>query len=145
MWIKYVVIVIWLRMSYNRLLKECFVIHAMLTGSKYWEKIAFKKIFILWLIFFSLSQRETGGLMRPDIISKSNRPGSSKDDYRVNSFGVNNSREAKNFQKSLRKPPKGIYLNYEELVNLVEVDSDQTFDMLNKKLYCLKKEVLFLI
>lgn len=96
-----------------------------LTGTAVANKFVSKKIFhLLKLIIQCFNDNESG-------------------DPRGNSFGTNNSREAKNFQKSLRKPPKGIYLNYEELVNLVEVDSDQTFDMLNKKLYCLKKEVYF--
>jgi hypothetical protein len=53
---------------------------------------------------------------------------------------INSSREARNFQKSLRKPPKGIYLNYEELSSLVDSDVDQ-FDSLSKRLSCLKKEI----
>lgn len=52
-----------------------------------------------------------------------------------------NAKEARNFQKSLRKPPKGIYLNYEELVNLAEFDHNITFEMLDKRLNSLKKEV----
>ncbi len=51
------------------------------------------------------------------------------------------AKEAKNFQKSLRKPPKGIYLNYEELINLAEFDYNITFEMLDKKVVSLKKEV----
>jgi hypothetical protein len=55
------------------------------------------------------------------------------------------SKEAKNFHKTLRKPPKGIYLNYDELLNLAESDADQIFDTLNRRLVSLKKEVtLFL-
>lgn len=53
-----------------------------------------------------------------------------------------NAKEARNFQKSLRKPPKGIYLNYDELVNLAEFDYNFTFDTLDKKLFSLKQEVL---
>jgi REST corepressor 1 len=52
------------------------------------------------------------------------------------------AKEAKNFQKSLRKPPKGIYLNYEELIHLAKFDYNITFDMLDKKLISLKKEVI---
>lgn len=52
-----------------------------------------------------------------------------------------NAKEARNFQKSLRKPPKGIYLNYDELVNLAEFDYNFTFDTLDKKLFSLKQEV----
>ena len=52
-----------------------------------------------------------------------------------------NTKEAKNFQKNLRKPPKGIYLNCDELVDLAKIDSKYTFDMLNKRLFSLKKEV----
>ena len=53
----------------------------------------------------------------------------------------NMSKEAKNFQKSLRKPPKGIYLNYNELINLADSDSDLIFETLNKKIASLKEEV----
>ena len=53
----------------------------------------------------------------------------------------NMSKEAKNFHKTLRKPPKGIYLNYDELLNLAESDTDQIFDTLNRRLVSLKKEV----
>ena len=63
----------------------------------------------------------------------------------VNSSGSNDhrniSKEAKNYHKSLRKPPKGIYLNYEELVNLAKVGSYEIFDVLDKKVVSLKKEV----
>jgi len=41
----------------------------------------------------------------------------------------------------LRKPPKGIYLNYDELVNLAEFDYNFTFETLDKKLISLKQEV----
>lgn len=57
----------------------------------------------------------------------------------------NMSKDAKNFHKTLRKPPKGIYLNYDELLNLAESDTDQIFDTLNRRLVFLKKEVCFFI
>lgn len=56
------------------------------------------------------------------------------------------SRDAKNFHKSLRKPPKGVYLNYDELVELAQVDNDKIFEQLNRRLISLKQqvEILFL-
>jgi hypothetical protein len=61
----------------------------------------------------------------------------------INSNNNNSAKEARNYFKSLRKPPKGIYLNYEELVNLAETDSTQIFDNLNRQLLKLKKEIQF--
>lgn len=52
-----------------------------------------------------------------------------------------NQEQAKNFHKTLRKPPKGIYLNYDELLSLAESDDDQIFELLNRRLLFLKKEV----
>ena len=46
-----------------------------------------------------------------------------------------------NFHKTLRKPPKGIYLNYEELLNLAQSETNETFDVLNRRLNSLKQEV----
>ena len=47
-----------------------------------------------------------------------------------------------NFHKTLRKPPKGIYLNYEELLSLAQNETNETFDVLNRRLNSLKKEVI---
>lgn len=54
---------------------------------------------------------------------------------------VNNlSKEARNFQKSLRKPPKGIFLDLNELIELAQSDTDKMFDQLDKKIYFLKTQ-----
>ena len=45
------------------------------------------------------------------------------------------------FHKSLRKLPKGIYLNCEELLSLAKTDNDQMFDSLSVKLKARKEEV----
>lgn len=59
----------------------------------------------------------------------------------ISSTNPNNiSREARNFHKSLRKPPKGIYLNYEELMDLVQVGSDKVFEELKRKKLILRKQ-----
>jgi hypothetical protein len=56
--------------------------------------------------------------------------------------GVNSiSKEARNFHKSLRKPPKGIYLNHDELVELGQSDCEKMFDQYDKKIFFLKKQV----
>ena len=47
-----------------------------------------------------------------------------------------------NFHKTLRKPPKGIYLNYEDLLNLAKTESNEAFEILNRRLNSLKKEVI---
>lgn len=51
------------------------------------------------------------------------------------------SKEAKNFHKSLRKPPKGIYLNYNELMDLVTLGPDTVFEELQRKNTVLRREV----
>ena len=51
------------------------------------------------------------------------------------------SRDARNFHKSLRKPPKGIYLNYDELMDLVQVGSDKVFEDLKRKNVIYRKQV----
>ncbi|RNA45018.1 REST corepressor 3-like isoform X2 [Brachionus plicatilis] len=50
------------------------------------------------------------------------------------------SKEAKNFHKSLRKPPKGIYLNYDELMDLVKTGPDTVFEELQRKNTILRRE-----
>ncbi|CAF0761791.1 unnamed protein product [Brachionus calyciflorus] len=45
----------------------------------------------------------------------------------------NISTQAKNFHKSLRKPPKGIYLNYDELIDLVQAGAQNVFEELKRK------------
>ena len=65
-------------------------------------------------------------------------------DYKENDLQdkrAQNVKEARNFLKTQRKPPKGIYLNIQEIVNLAEFDFNITFDMLDKRLFNLKKEV----
>lgn len=52
------------------------------------------------------------------------------------------SKEAKNFHKSLRKPPKGIYLNYDELMDIVKVGPDTVFEELQRKNTILRREVI---
>ena len=52
------------------------------------------------------------------------------------------SKDAKSFHKSLRKPPKGIYLNYEELVELAKDDTRKVFNQLNRRISALKKQVI---
>jgi hypothetical protein len=114
--------------------------------------------------------RNTGGLMRPDNIAtfgvsanqiyagngqiRGNLLNRHYNNIDVNNINNNNGSEeplssshrtnlinSRNFYKSLRKPPKGIYLNYDELVNLAEVDTNHIYDQLNRKLTYLKKEV----
>ncbi len=106
--------------------------------------------------------RSTSGLMRPDsLVVSSETKNSISNNLSTDKFGnsyvsqeqniekefinkrVHNTKEAKNFQKSLRKPPKGIFLNYDELVSLCDYDQNLTFDMLDKKLLDLKREVCF--
>lgn len=94
--------------------------------------------------------KNTSGLMRPDNLNtmtdrfdqqiKLSKMNNDQVDTDHNKR-TENAKEARNFQKSLRKPPKGIYLNYEELVNLAEFDHNITFEMLDKRLNSLKKEV----
>lgn len=55
------------------------------------------------------------------------------------------SKDAKSFQKSLRKSPKGIYMNYEELVELVQGDNKKIFNQLIRRINSLKKQVTFLL
>jgi hypothetical protein len=50
------------------------------------------------------------------------------------------SKEARNFQKSLRKAPKGTHLDLEELVTLAETDSDKLFYQQDKNIEFLKKQ-----
>lgn len=86
--------------------------------------------------------KNTSGLMRPDNLNIVNGTLSSdQSDTDLFNKKAQNAKEARNFQKSLRKPPKGIYLNYDELVNLAEFDSNIIFDMLDKRLFSLKQEV----
>lgn len=51
------------------------------------------------------------------------------------------SKDAKSFQKSLRKPPNGVYLNYDELVELVQTDYHKIFNQLNRRYTHLSKMV----
>lgn len=86
--------------------------------------------------------KNTSGLMRPDNLNIINGAlNSDQSDNDLFNKRTQNAKEARNFQKSLRKPPKGIYLNYDELVNLAEFDSNIIFDMLDKRLFSLKQEV----
>jgi hypothetical protein len=66
---------------------------------------------------------------------------SNNNDEPLSSNSRANLVNSRNFFKSLRKPPKGIYLNYDELVNLAEVDTNHIYDQLNRKLAYLKKEI----
>ena len=51
------------------------------------------------------------------------------------------AKEAKNFHKVLRKPPKGIYLNYDDLIGMAESEGEQeAFQELTSQLYFYKKE-----
>lgn len=43
--------------------------------------------------------------------------------------------------KSIRKPPKGIYLNYAELINLTELDQQDTFSRLDNTIMSYKKNI----
>ena len=98
--------------------------------------------------------------MRPDQLSKisvsTNQNGSNYFHNKTNRYlnnansnveqpGTNTSTNistiAKNFHKTLRKPPKGIYLNYEDLLNLAQTESNEAFEILNRRLNSLKKEV----
>lgn len=58
-----------------------------------------------------------------------------------NSGQVSLSKDAKNFHKSLRKPPKGIYLNYEELIELLQCNNRKIFNQLTRRVDALKKQV----
>lgn len=51
------------------------------------------------------------------------------------------SKDAKNFHKSLRQPPKGIFLNYEELIELLQNNNRKIFNQLNRRIDSLKKQV----
>lgn len=87
--------------------------------------------------------RNTGGLMRPDhLINKQRLNDNSSSHYKSNRL-VNNTDQdkMKNFHKVLRKPPKGIYLNYDELVSMADSNNDQIFEVLNRRLLSLKKKV----
>jgi hypothetical protein len=53
----------------------------------------------------------------------------------------NHSKDAKSFHKSLRKAPKGIYLNYDELTELAQNDNKYIFEQLNLRINFLKKQV----
>ena len=106
-------------------------------------------------------ERNTGGLMRPDQLSKMNisnnqngnnylhnktnrylNNANSNGEQAVTNTSTNVSAIAKNnFHKTLRKPPKGIYLNYEDLLNLAQTESNEAFEILNRRLASLKKEV----
>ena len=99
-------------------------------------------------------KRNTGGLMRPDHVpNKGNNNHATKINRFLNnasdsngalttSANQNKQETAKNFHKTLRKAPKGIYLNVDELVSLAESgDNDEIFDGLNRRLLFLKKEV----
>lgn len=100
--------------------------------------------------------KSTSGLMRPDGLNfdtvnllnisnyKTGKIGFLGSDYKENDLQdkrAQNVKEARNFLKTQRKPPKGIYLNIQEIVNLAEFDFNITFDMLDKRLFNLKKEV----
>ena len=52
------------------------------------------------------------------------------------------SKDAKNFHKSLRKPPKGIFLNYEELIELLQTNNKKIFNQLTRRVDSLKKQVV---
>lgn len=51
------------------------------------------------------------------------------------------SKDAKNFHKSLRQPPKGIFLSYEELIELLQNNNRKIFNQLNRRIDSLKKQV----
>ena len=108
--------------------------------------------------------KESGGLMRPEsVVGKINNQTNNFNCLQNNSIKTNRfltinningttansngtesgnsiSKEARNFQKSLRKPPKGIFLDYDELVELAETDTDKLFDQMDKKIFFLKKQ-----
>lgn len=106
--------------------------------------------------------------MRPDhLLNKSNNQSHNPNHLQNNSFktnryltilntsgtinsetnNINNgnslSREARNFHKSLRKPPKGIFLNYEELLDLVNTGSSKVFENLDRRIRSLKNQVIY--
>jgi hypothetical protein len=119
-------------------------------------------------ITMSTYLRETGGLMRPEYLYERANPASQSSTTNSSSqnpaiktnryFALNNlngtnnansngnevvntvSKEARNFQKSLRKSPKGIFLNLEDLAKLAETDSDKLFDQHDKNIFFLKKQ-----
>ena len=138
-----------------------FLLQVRANGFLYYE---IKEIF-LKLVFFII--RNTGGLMRPDQLNKVNNAnyqtgtnylhnktnrflnivntnsGNTNGDSGANSSSNNNGNAfaKNNFHKALRRPPKGIYLNYEELLQLAQTESSDTFEVLNRRLNSLKKEV----
>lgn len=86
--------------------------------------------------------KNTSGLMRPDdTVHINGSLSADQSDIETLNKRNENSKEARNFQKSLRKPPKGIYLNYEELVNLAEHDFNIAFNVIDRRLFSLRKEV----
>lgn len=55
------------------------------------------------------------------------------------------SKDAKNFHKSLRKPPKGIFLSYEELIELLQTNNKKIFNQLTRRVDSLKKQVFIFV
>ena len=115
---------------------------------------------------FFFFPRNTGGLMRPDQLNKATSNASHSSNQNTNylhnktnrylnsvtnsngehtSANVSTSVNAiakNNFHKTLRKPPKGVYLNLEELLNLAQNEINEIFEVLNRRLNSLKKEVI---
>lgn len=118
------------------------------------------RVVYLIKVKYNVYSRDTGGLMRPDhLINKtSNHPHNhnylQNSSFKTNRYltisnttatntnETNFSKEARNFHKSLRKPPKGIYLNYEELFDFVKAGSSNVFDELSRRTIALKKQVI---
>jgi hypothetical protein len=51
------------------------------------------------------------------------------------------TKENRNILKSFRRPPKGIFLNLDELHSLTQVNEAETFDRLNNKIISLKQQI----
>ena len=51
------------------------------------------------------------------------------------------TKENRNILKSFRRPPKGIFLNIDELHSLTQVNETETFDRLNNKIVSLKRQI----
>jgi hypothetical protein len=81
--------------------------------------------------------------MRPEH-STGSRTINSKHYNTVNSNGANDAhihKEKKMYLKSFRRAPKGIYLNYDELVGLAQFNQNEIFESLDNTVLSLKRQV----
>ena len=103
---------------------------------------------IEFIPFQSLFFRRTG-VMRPEnvsyppkIINTKHYNGDST--LYIQNNIVNNdakSKENRNILKSFRRPPKGIFLNLDELHSLTQVDQAQIFERLDNRIMSLKRQI----